>query len=220
MILILLLACNAALVAQAAARAAAFDLAGALAVARTAGDCDEAAGGVEYLEGLIGAHEAVGRGGTPESLREVRSAANALSRRGEGNRRWEAAALAMRAVAAASQYERAEMAIYLAEATRLEGLLLAAGLPGVPFLTAHELAGDLWMQVHRFEDARAAYLEAARIVGRTGRLRLGLARTASRLKDSEGACRGYESLLEWWGTRGEEPPEIAEARQYIRTRCR
>jgi hypothetical protein len=207
-----------AIVSKAAARADAFDLPGALEVVRTAGDCDEAAGAAEYLEGLLGAAEAVKQGGTVDSLRDVRSAVNALSRRSEtSGRRWEAASLAMRAVAAASQYERGEMTVFLAEALRVEELLAAARLPGAPFISAHELAGGLWMQLHGYAEARAAYVGAAAVVGRTGRVRLGLARAAVGLKDVTGACVEYRSLIEWWeeGRRVGTPPEIAEARTYI-----
>lgn len=200
----------------AAVRAEAFDLAGALELARSAAGCDEADGTVEYLEGLLGAREAVKAGGTMDSLREVRSAVNALSRRAEGgNRRWEAASLAMRAVAAASQYERDEMGIYLAEATRVEALLLSANMPGAPLITAHELAGDLWLQVDRFDDARAAYRTAAERVGRTPRVRLGLARAAARLREPARACEEYRWLDQWWGDRADAPPEIVGARAYL-----
>lgn len=218
LLVLMLVACDASaltIVSKAATRVEQFDLAGAVEMLRTAGDCDEAAGGVEYLEGLLGAAEAVKQGGTVESLRDVRSAANALSRRaGTGGRRWEAASLAMRAVAAASQYERGEMSIYLAEAARIEGLLLAAGLPGVPFIAAHELAGELWLQVHRYHDARSAFQRAADVVGRTGRVRLGLARAAARLKDTA-ACTAYNDVLTWWGARSGNPLEIEEARSYV-----
>jgi hypothetical protein len=204
--------------AAAAERASAFDLAGALDVARAAGDCDQAAGAIEYLEGLVSAPEAVKQGGTMDSLRDIRSAVNALSRRAEGGeRRWEVASLALRAVAAASQYEREEMALYLAEATRIEGLLLAASQAGAPVITAHELAGDLWLQVHRFEDARRAYALAAERVGRTPRVRLGLGRIAVRLSEPALACQEYRWLLEAWGDRAESPPEIVEARTYTAT---
>jgi hypothetical protein len=200
----------------AAERVNAFDLPGALQAARAAGGCDDAAGTVEYLEALVSAPEAVKQGGTVDSLRDVRSAVNALSRRAEGGeRRWEVASLALRAVAAASQYERDEMAIYLAEATRLEALLLAASQSGAPFISAHELAGDLWLQVHRFEDARRAYALAAERVGRTPRVRLGLARVALRLEEPALACQEYRWLLDAWGDRAETPPEIAEARLYV-----
>jgi hypothetical protein len=221
LLILLLTACGPdamAIVSKAAARADSFDLPGALEVARRAGDCDEAAGGAEYLEGLLGAAEAVKHGGTVDSLREVRSAVNALSRRSEtAGRRWEAASAALRAVAAASQYERAEMTVFLAEATRVEALLVAAGLPGAPFISAHELAGDLWMQLHGYAEARVAYVGAAKVVGRTGRVRLGLARAAAGLKDVTGACVEYRSLIEWWEERKQAatPPEIAEARTYI-----
>ena len=117
--------------------------------------------------------------------------------------------------AAASQYERDEMALYLAEATRIEALLLAARQPGAPFISAHEMAGDLWLQVHRFEDARRAYALAAERVGRTPRVRLGLARVAVRLQEPALACQEYRWLLDAWGDRTEAPPEITEAREYL-----
>ncbi len=221
LLLVLLASCDAAalaVLAKAAARAEVFDLPGALELVLTAGDCDEAAGGAEYLEGLLGGREAIAQGGTVDSLRDVRSAANALSRRAEATgRRWEVASLAMRAVAAASQYERGEMALYLDEAVRLEKQLLSVELPGAPFVTAHELAGDLWLQVHRFEDARAAYGQALGAVGRTPRVKLGLARAAAGLKDLQAACREYASLIEWWekGQRSIVPQEIAQARSYV-----
>jgi hypothetical protein len=203
-------------IAAARAQAEAFDLAGALELVRSDGECEEGQGIAEYLEGLLGAREAVKQGGTVESLRDVRSAANALSRRAEGgDRRWEVASLAMRATAAAAQDERDEMALYLAEATRIEALLLNAQYPGAPFVTAHELAGDLWLQVDRFDDARNAYTVAATRVGRTPRVRLGLARVAVRLHEQSLACDEYRWLLEWWGTRPDSPPEIAEARAYV-----
>jgi hypothetical protein len=214
-LILILVSCDPGILQRAAAHADAFDLRGALEVVRTAGDCDEAAGTAEYLEGLIGAAEAVEQGGTVDSLREVRSATHALSRRSEqGNRRWEAASVALRAVAAASQQERGEMAVYLAEATRVEGLLLTARLPGAPFITVHELAGDLWLQVHQFADARAAYLRAASLVGHTPRIKLGLARAAERLKDRSAACVEYRSLLVWWdgAPRSTTAPEIRDAR--------
>ena len=182
--------------------------------------CEEAAGAVEYAEGLLAAQEAAKAGGTMESLREVRSAANGLSRRAEGgDRRWEIASLLVRAAAAAAQYEREEMAVYLAEATRLEQPLLAARLPPVPLISAHECAGDLWLQVHRFEEARKAYAAAAEQVGRTGRVQLGEARAAARMKDLPAACRAYRAFAQWWGQRSFARAEIVEARTFVIRSC-
>ena len=208
----------AAAMAEARARGESFDLAGALEAVRGVTGCDEAEGTAEYLEGLVGARAAVKTGGATDSLRDVRSAANALSRRAEGGRRrWEIGSLVLRAAAAASQYERDEMAVYLAEALRIEGLLLDAGQPGPPVVTAHEVAGDLWLQVDRYEEARQAYLRAAERVGRTSLVRLGLARAAARLNDTASACREYTWLLEWWDERPGLPPEIEEARTLLRS---
>lgn len=204
----------------AATRAEAFDLEGALTAARLAENCDEAAGAVEYLEGLIGAQEAAKVGGTVDSLREVRSAANALSRRAEAQGvRWEIASLLMRAAAAASQYERDEMGVFLAEATRREQLLLEARQPPVPLISAHELAADLWLQVHRFDEARRAYGIAADHVGRTGRVLLGEARSAARLQDTAAACNAYRDFVEWWGDRSSARAELVEARTYVLDSC-
>jgi hypothetical protein len=217
---LLLIACDPVALKTAALRGESFDLPGALEAARAAGDCDEAGGSIELLEGLLAAPAAVSTGGTTDSLRDLRSAANALSRRAEGGeRRWEVASMMMRAVAAASQHERGEMAIYLAEATRIEGVLQAAKMPRVPLISAHELAGELWLQVHRFEDARTAYQKAEQAVGRTGRVRLGLARAAVRLVDRQSACREYRSFMEWWGGRSDTPPEVAEARTFLASSC-
>lgn len=221
-LILILASCDPIILAKAAARAHAFDLQGALEVVRTAGDCDEAAGAAEYLEGLIGGAEAVERGGTVDSLRDVRSAIHALSRRAEqGNRRWQAASIALRAVASASQQERAETAIYLTEAVRVEGWLLTAGLPGAPLVTVHELAGDLWLQLHQFAEAHTAYVRAASRVGRTPRIKLGLARAAERLKDPAAACVEYRSLLQWWDSapRSAIPPEIRDARMRAESVC-
>ena len=221
-LILLLASCDPALLANAAARAEAFKLQGALEVVRTAGDCDEARGAAEYLEGVLGAAEAMEHGGTDDSLREVRSAINALSRRAEkGNRRWEAASIALRAVAAASQQERAEVEVYLAEAMRIEKLLLSAKLPGAPFVSVHELAGDLWLQLHQFADARAAYQRAASIVGQTPRIRFGLARAAERLGEPAAACLEYRTLVDWWGQarRDTAPPEIRDARTRAQSLC-
>jgi len=207
-----------ALMGQASTRAQEFDLPGAFALLKEAasdGACDEAGAQFEYVEGLLGAAEAARQGGTVDSLRDVRSAVHALLWRAAGKGgAWEAGSVALQATIAASQYEREEMALYLEHATRLELLQLAAGQRGVPLITALELAGDLWLQVHRFEDAQRAYERAMEHVGRTSRITFGLGRAAARLQDGRTACAEYQRLLEWWDARAASPPEIEEARMY------
>jgi hypothetical protein len=121
----------------------------------------------------------------------------------------------LRAAAAAAQSERDEMRVYLDAAVRMEMLQRAAAQPGAPVVSAVETAGDLWLQVHRYEDAHRAYLEAETAVGPTPRNLVGLARTAVRLNDEMAACANYRRLMAAWGSRAAEPPEIAEGRMYL-----
>ena len=58
------------------------------------------------------------------------------------------------------------MGAFLTHAVAMESLQFAAGQPGAPVLSAHEVAGELWLQVHRFDDARAAFERAVEQVGR------------------------------------------------------
>ena len=67
----------------------------------------------------------------------------------------------LQAAAAAAQSEREEMRLYLDTAIRMETLQRAAGLAGAPIIAAAETAGDLWLQVHRYDEARRAYDEAS-----------------------------------------------------------
>jgi len=146
-------------------------LVGALAQASAAVDVADV-----YARGWAAARAAYAQGGSTESLQPVRDAVATLDRNG-GNTPGPAqvARLVLLAAAAAAQSERDEMAIFLDEAVRLEALQFAAGQPGAPGVSAHEAAGDLWLQVHRFDDARAAYQRAASVLGMTPRIARSLA---------------------------------------------
>lgn len=206
------------MVAEGLARAGEFDLAGAadrFAMAAARG-CTEARVGALYLRGLVDAREAFRQGGAPATLAPVRQAIASLeaiahSRRGPA----EIARLTLQAAAAATQSERDEMRVYLASAIQMEALQRAAGQPGAPAVTAAETAGDLWLQVHRYEDARRAYTDAAEQVGLTRRVIAGLGRAAARLNDAAAACAAYRALLAQWEARQADPPEIIEARNYL-----
>jgi hypothetical protein len=212
------LAQSTACLQEAVARADLFDVAGALervGAVQTA-TCEDAAIAEPYLRGLIAARSAYAQGGSPESLQPVGDAIAALDRQGAAfPGRAQIAALVLRAAAAAAQSEREEMALYLDQALRVEAFQLAARQPPAPIISAHEAAGDLWLQVHRFEEARSAYDTAIARIGANPRLVLGRARTLARLADLR-ACAGYADLITWWGDRPGEPAEIAEARSYVR----
>jgi hypothetical protein len=172
-----------------------------------------------YARAWLTSREASRRGGDPESVAPVRAAVERLAARAaSGPGVAEIARLVLLASIAAAQSEREEMALYLAQALRLEQLQLMAGEPAAPVIAAHEAAGELWLQVHRYEDARRAFTLAAERLGTTPRVTLGLARASARLEDSQTACGEYRNLTAWWGNRAESP-EIAEARAYLRDRC-
>ena len=134
-----------------------------------------------YVKGLEAAREAYSQGGSDESLAPVREAMAALDRIARGAPGpAEIARLVLAAAAAAAQSERDEMGAFLTHATEMEELQLAAGQPGAPDVTALEAAGDLWLQVHRYDEARRAYERAASILGTTERIKAGLERLPPR----------------------------------------
>jgi hypothetical protein len=45
-----------------------------------------------------------------------------------------------------------------------------------------EVAGDLWLQLYGYDEARAAYLRAAAYLGMTPRVKAGLDRIAARTR--------------------------------------
>ena len=210
---------SARLVASAQAHADAFDLTQAAmdfeAAASTG--CADAQLTALYLRGWIAARDAYRVGGSPESLAPVqaildRMDAEPLRSRGDA----EVARFVLRAAMAAAQSERDELSLLIEHAVDLEARRRAANLSAAPIITAHEAAGDLWLQVHRYQDARDAYLRARERMGSTRRVLLGLARTAVRLSDPATACDQYETLIASWRSSGTDPVEIDEARSFLR----
>jgi hypothetical protein len=213
---------SAALLASANERAARFDLRGAMTgLAADLSTCAETSVAYWYLHGLVAAREAYRFGGSPESLEPVNVAIAQLAERSQESAAAEIARVVLQAASSAAQSERDEMGLFLEHALALERQQRSAGLAGAPIVTAHEVAGDLWLQVHRFEDARRAYLEAATQIGTTRRVTLGLARTAARLGDFRASCERYRALISGWAQRGGEPPELIEAQMFLRrAECR
>jgi tetratricopeptide (TPR) repeat protein len=181
--------------------------------------CADARVAAIYLSAVTAAREAYRVGGSEESLQPVRRAEAALEAlASRGDTLAPLVRLLVMAAAAAAQSERGEMDLLLTQAQQLERVRLAGGLSGVPGMSAHELAGDLWLQVHRFEAASAAYRQALDLVGPTPRTLLGLARTAARLDDVRAACEGYARLLREWRPPG-TPGAIVEAREFVARQC-
>jgi hypothetical protein len=207
----------AALMKTAAERAAAFDLAGAAQRLQTAvmSGCADAIVPSAYMRGWIAARDAYRLGGSPESLRQVSQSIAILQDTGGKSGPAQIAVLVLQAAAAAAQSERDELALMIDYAVQLEDRNLTAKLPGLPMITAHEAAGELWLQVHRYDDARRAYARAAERVGATPRITLGMARVAARVDALSTACSQYRALVGSWQATGPEPPELSEARTFL-----
>lgn len=134
-----------------------------------------------YEQGLRDARAAFAKGGSPESLAPVRAAIAALDTIAQGRPGpADIARLTLQAAAAAAQSERDEMTAYIEEAVRREIVQREAGQPGAPGVSSLEVAGDLWLQLFGYEEARKAYLRAAEYLGMTPRVREGLDRIAAR----------------------------------------
>ena len=102
------------------------------------------------------------------------------------------AEIAIRAAVSAAQEERDEMALLLTHARDLSNQMSMAGTPAEWPLPIDELEGELWLEVDRFDEARAAY-ERAVNKRPTPNAWIGLARTADKLGDTVTACRAYSN---------------------------
>lgn len=178
--------------------------------------CPETAVAYWYLHGLVAAREAYRFGGSPESLQLVALAMAELATRAGEVPAAEIARVVLQAASSAAQSEREEMGLFLTQALDLERKQFAAGLPGAPIVSAHEVAGDLWLQVHRYDDANSAYRTALALVGPTPRVELGLARTNFRLGELRAACSRYGVVVASWPDAGADRPELREARAFLR----
>jgi tetratricopeptide (TPR) repeat protein len=189
---------------------AADDHEAALAVAAGANaDCAELSLARLALEGWNHARGLAPKGGDKALLRPVNGILRELSTLrdrvaarpavGRGENRLLALELdyadaAIRAAIDAAQDERSEMAVYLDHARQLSRLLDAGGRPPVWPAPFDELEGELWFEVDRYAEARAAFQRAASRED-TPRALLFIARIAVREGDAATACDFYRRLL-------------------------
>jgi pimeloyl-ACP methyl ester carboxylesterase len=176
---------------EAAARAALIAAAGA------EGSCHELAIASVALEGWIEARRLATVAGAPDQLGGI----NQVLRRLEMLRMSRTpisltaqlasyAEAVLRAAVAAAQDERDEMQVYLGLGRDLAVSLGLGAQTRLWPLPIDEVEGELWLEVDRFADARAAF-ERAAAADRGARATIGLALTADRLKDVPAACAAY-----------------------------
>jgi hypothetical protein len=172
--------------------------AGRLAAANEqASGCAELALAALVLEGWVEARRLALVGGAPGELVRINgilariSAVPAtLSRAALLSRSAMYAEAVLRAGVAAAQDERDEMQLYLAHARTLADSL-RFGSPARPWpLPIDLVAAELWLEVDRFAEARAAF-ERVTDPELAGRVALGTAQVLERLDDVIAACGAY-----------------------------
>jgi hypothetical protein len=205
-------------VEEALRRGAAFDLSGAADEYDAAARAGCAAGGpvAVYVRGLLAARAADAQFGSAASLQPLQQAIGVLELAAASDPVSRIMHAVLRAARPAAQHERAEMALFIDEMLRLESVQLAAGFQALPVISAHEAAGFFWLQLHAYNEAERAFGVAAQLLGPTPHVLLGLARTAAGRPDRPAACERYGQLVAIWESRPVSPPEIVEARVYLK----
>jgi tetratricopeptide (TPR) repeat protein len=157
------------------------------------GTCDRLELVSVALDGWREARALAPAGGAADLLGPVQRALERLTPFLELDARLEAeyAQTAIRAAIAAAQDERSEMELLLTHARDLSERLQLRGRRAVWPRPLNLLAGELWFEVDRFDDARAAYQRA--IAGDAAPAALiGLARALARLGHTAAACTTYK----------------------------
>jgi tetratricopeptide (TPR) repeat protein len=121
----------------------------------------------------------------------------------------EYAQTSIRAAIAAAQDERPEMGLLLDHARDLTERLSARGRLALWPLPYNLLAGELWYEVDRYEEAAEAFERAAGATG-SPRARAGLARAYARLGNRSAACAAYRAIAD------AAPQLLDEAKAFLR----
>lgn len=130
-------------------------------------------------------------GGDPAQLGPVRTRLDELARFASGPLALEAeyARVAVQAAVAAAQDERAELELLLTHARDLSERLGQRERPARWPRPFNLLAGELWLEVDRYEDARQAFERAVRAGSPRALAQVGLAESLLGLGQRDDACR-------------------------------
>jgi hypothetical protein len=158
------------------------------------------------MAGWRAARDLAPRGGAIELLGPVNERLKELDQMSNTSARY--AEIAIRAAVSAAQDEREEMQLLLAHARDLSKQMGMAGAPAEWPVPIDELEGELWLEVDRFAEARAAFERATR-TRPTPNAWIGLARTADKLGDIVTACRAYTNAASTQGLPSSAELEIA-----------
>lgn len=165
------------------------------------------------MEGWNAARALAPKGGAVDLLGPVNVRLKELDAMPNTSARY--AEVAIRAAVSAAQEERDEMQLFLDHAGDLSKQMALAGTPARFPLPIDELAGELWLEVDRFEESRDAYRRATENAP-TPNAWVGLARASDKLGDLVAACAAYTRVA---GTQGLPPTVELEVSLYL-LKCR
>jgi len=153
-------------------------------------------------------------GGDTKLLGPVDKAIEALDSLNQGPLALEAeyAQTAVRAAVSAAQDERSEMELFLTHARDLSERLVQRGRRASWPRPFNLLAGELWLEVDRYQEARQAYERAASVDPSPLAL-VGLAESLARLNRRDDACRAVRRVK---GAQG----QVLDAAQRVIAACR
>ncbi len=121
----------------------------------------------------------------------------------------------VRAAMAAAQEETPELELLITHAVSLEKRLRESGQLDMPLQPATEIAGDLWLQVNRYEAARQSYRATLDAWPHRPASQLGIARASAELHDDGAAKDAWRALLDLWQTADPTRPELLEAKRVL-----
>ena len=179
------------------------------------GACHEVGLGALAIDGWVEARRLALIGGAPDALARMR---DTLARIDAVRAVRPATALlaqmaayadaVLRAAVAAAQDERDEMQVYLAHARTLADSLALARVTRPWPLPIDAVAGELWLEVDRFAEARDAF---ARVTdgGLAERAAFGAGRALEQLEEARAACGAYRraaagALVPDWADRARQ----------------
>jgi len=101
------------------------------------------------------------------------------------------------------------------EAIAIEDSIYALSQPPYPIIPAHELFGNMLMEMKRPADAMKHFAETLRRTPGRPKAIYGIARAAEALSDKQTAMKRYTELLELWKHADKDRPEIATALRFL-----
>ena len=101
------------------------------------------------------------------------------------------------------------------EAIAIEDSIYALSQPPYPVIPAHELYGELLLELDRPAEALTHFTETLKRTPGRPKAIYGIARAARRAGDTRTAIERYSEFLELWKQADTDRPELADARQFL-----